>query len=79
MCDDHSPAAGTPAVRHDVEPVQRIDLEPVDSVEITSIMDNVTDLFMPDQGPARRPGLRFGATVPCEIMTDGRGPRRAPG
>ena len=74
MCDDHSPAAGTPAVRHDVEPVQRIDLEPVDSVEITTIMDNVTDLFMPDQGPARRPGLRFGATVPCEIMTDGWAP-----
>jgi 7,8-dihydropterin-6-yl-methyl-4-(beta-D-ribofuranosyl)aminobenzene 5'-phosphate synthase len=74
MCDDHSPAAGTPAVRHDVEPVQRIDLEPVDSVEITTIMDNVTDLFMPDQGPARRPGPRFGATVPCAIMTDGRAP-----
>jgi hypothetical protein len=35
-------------------PPQRIDLEPVDSVQITTLMDNVTDIFMPDQGPARR-------------------------
>jgi 7,8-dihydropterin-6-yl-methyl-4-(beta-D-ribofuranosyl)aminobenzene 5'-phosphate synthase len=74
MCEDHSPPAATPAVRHDVEPAQRIELEPVDSVEITTIMDNVTDLFMPDQGPARRPGLRFGGTVPCGVMTDGWAP-----
>ena len=74
MCDDHSPAAGTPAVRHDVEPVQRIDLEPVDSVEITTIMDNVTDLFMPDQGPARRQARGSAPPCPARIMTDGRAP-----
>ncbi len=36
----------------------RIPLEPVDAVTITTIMDNVTDVFMPDQGPAhrKRPG-----------------------
>jgi 7,8-dihydropterin-6-yl-methyl-4-(beta-D-ribofuranosyl)aminobenzene 5'-phosphate synthase len=33
------------------------DLEPVDSVVVTALMDNVTDVFMPDQGPARRPPL----------------------
>ncbi len=33
------------------------DLEPVDSVTVTTLMDNVTDAFMPDQGPARRPPL----------------------
>ena len=31
------------------------DLEPVDWVTVTTLMDNVTDIFMPDQGPARRP------------------------
>ena len=29
-------------------------LEPVDSVVVTTLIDNVTDTFMPDQGPARR-------------------------
>jgi 7,8-dihydropterin-6-yl-methyl-4-(beta-D-ribofuranosyl)aminobenzene 5'-phosphate synthase len=33
------------------------DLEPVDSVVVTTLMDNVTDVFMPDQGPARRPPM----------------------
>jgi 7,8-dihydropterin-6-yl-methyl-4-(beta-D-ribofuranosyl)aminobenzene 5'-phosphate synthase len=65
MCTDSSPAApATTGVLHDVEPVIEIDLEPVDSVVVTTLMDNLTDLFMPDQGPARRIGI-------------GRGPRRA--
>jgi 7,8-dihydropterin-6-yl-methyl-4-(beta-D-ribofuranosyl)aminobenzene 5'-phosphate synthase len=44
------------AVLHAVEVKQPITLQPVDSVEILSLMDNVTDVFMPDQGPARRSG-----------------------
>jgi len=56
MCEDHSPPAPMRAVLHEVEVKQPITLEPVDSVEIVSLMDNVTDVFMPDQGPARRPG-----------------------
>ncbi len=74
MCDDHSPPASTPAVLHEIEPRQRIDLEPVDSVEITTVMDNVTDLFMPDQGPARRPGPGIGPTVPAGTMVEGWAP-----
>src|SRR3990172_13401084 len=31
-----------------------IPLEPVDSITITTLMDNVTDMLAPDQGPARR-------------------------
>ncbi len=31
-----------------------IPLEPVDSLSITMLVDNLTDVFMPDQGPARR-------------------------
>ncbi len=34
-----------------------IPLEPVDSVVVTTLVDNVTDVFMPDQGPAHRPPL----------------------
>jgi len=44
-----------------VEPPFEINLEPVDSVVVTSLMDNVTDVFMPDQGPARRPGPPSGS------------------
>lgn len=69
MCVDNSPPAAMPAVLHEVAAVPRIDLEPVDAVEIISLMDNVTDVFMPDQGPARRPGPRVGQPRPCAIMT----------
>ncbi len=70
MCQDHSPLAPMPAVLHDVEIRQPIRLEAVDSVEIVSLMDNVTDVFMPDQGPASRPGLaRY--RQPATVMADG--------
>jgi 7,8-dihydropterin-6-yl-methyl-4-(beta-D-ribofuranosyl)aminobenzene 5'-phosphate synthase len=74
MCVDHSPAADRPAVRHDAGPVPQIDLEPVDSVEIITLMDNVTDIFMPDQGPARRPGLAVRPTRSSAIMVGGLAP-----
>ena len=35
---------------HDFEPAVEIDLEPVDSVQITTLMDNVTDILMPTKG-----------------------------
>jgi 7,8-dihydropterin-6-yl-methyl-4-(beta-D-ribofuranosyl)aminobenzene 5'-phosphate synthase len=44
-------------VLHDFEPGVLFELEPVDSVVVTTLMDNVTDVFMPDQGPAHRPPL----------------------
>src|SRR6266699_249810 len=56
MCIDDSPPGPAQAVLRAAEPLQRIDLEPVDSVEVTTLMDNLTDVFMPDQGPARRIG-----------------------
>jgi 7,8-dihydropterin-6-yl-methyl-4-(beta-D-ribofuranosyl)aminobenzene 5'-phosphate synthase len=37
-----------------------IPLQPVDEVTVTTLVENVYDLFMPDQGPARRSGA--GAT-----------------
>jgi 7,8-dihydropterin-6-yl-methyl-4-(beta-D-ribofuranosyl)aminobenzene 5'-phosphate synthase len=37
--------------------MQRIPLEPVDSVTVTSLMDNVSDLLLQDQGPAKRASI----------------------
>ena len=51
---DDSPAGQMAAVRHDFEPKVEIELDPVDSVVVTTLMDNLTDSLMPDQGPARR-------------------------
>ena len=62
MCEDHSPPPAPPPVLYEVEVRQPIPVESVDSVEITTLMDNVTDVFMPDQGPAAGTG-RPGA--PC--------------
>lgn len=59
-CVDDSPASQIPAVLHDAEPDVEIHLEPVDSVVVTTLMDNLTDMLMPDQGLARR--LTMGAT-----------------
>ena len=56
MCADDSPGGPWPSPLHAPEPAAVIDLEPVDSVIVTTLMDNVTDIFMPDQGPARRVG-----------------------
>jgi len=61
-------------VRHDFEPDAEISLEPVDSVVVTTLMDNLTDVFMPDQGPARRPGLGTGPMRPAPVMAEGQVP-----
>ena len=74
MCTDHGPAAQVPPVWHEVEPAVEIALEPVDSVVVTTLMDNVTDIFMPDQGPARRPGAGRGPSRPAPMMTAGHVP-----
>jgi 7,8-dihydropterin-6-yl-methyl-4-(beta-D-ribofuranosyl)aminobenzene 5'-phosphate synthase len=51
--------------------VEAVGLEPVDSVEIISVMDNVTDIFMPDQGPARRFGPWSAPARPSAVMAEG--------
>ena len=65
------PAAALP---HEFEPDIEIALEPVDSVVVTTLMDNVTDIFMPDQGPARRPAVGRGPARPASVMEDGQAP-----
>lgn len=59
---------------HDFEPAIEIALEPVDSVRITTLMDNVTDIFMPDQGPAHRVSLGVGPWKTAAVMDNGEVP-----
>ena len=74
MCLDDGPAGLAGLVLHDVEPAIEIDLEPVDSVVVTTLMDNVTDGLMTDQGPARRYGLGSGPWRASATMTGGQVP-----
>ena len=73
MCTDESPASQFPQVLHDFEPAVEIVLEPVDSVVVTTLMDNVTDIFMPDQGPA----LRASPVGEVTVIGPGAGPQLA--
>jgi 7,8-dihydropterin-6-yl-methyl-4-(beta-D-ribofuranosyl)aminobenzene 5'-phosphate synthase len=72
MCTEESPASRFPAVLHDFEPAVEIILAPVDSVVVTTLMDNVTDTTMPDQGPARRTGWHSVPRRASAVMEDGR-------
>ena len=78
MCNDAIPDAGGrpphPNVLHDFEPSVVFDLEPVDSVTVTTLMDNVTDMLMPDQGPAHRPVLSGGGRRAVATMEGGEAP-----
>ena len=79
MCTDQTPAAhqhpAGPQVLHDFDPGVVFDLEPVDAVTVTTLVDNVTDMLMPDQGPARRHAAGpSNPRTPVRIMVDGDGP-----
>ncbi|MBF6554843.1 MAG: MBL fold metallo-hydrolase [Acidimicrobiales bacterium] len=78
MCSDDTPAHHGHGyqVLHEVEPSVIFDLEPVDSVTVTTLMDNVTDVFMPDQGPAHRPPLFSGHRQPVVTMEGGDAPEQ---
>ena len=76
MCVDQSPAALSSAVLYDVEIADPIRLDPVDSVQIVTLMDNVTDVFMPSQGPARRADFILPRRLDCGVMTAGTVPEQ---
>jgi 7,8-dihydropterin-6-yl-methyl-4-(beta-D-ribofuranosyl)aminobenzene 5'-phosphate synthase len=71
---DGTPGSLPSPVLHDFDPAVVIDLEPVDSVRITTLMDNVTDVFMPDQGSARRVPLGAGPRNTAAVMENGEVP-----
>ena len=52
----------------EVEPIR---LEPVDALAVTTLVDNVTDILLADEGPARRPPIGSGPRVPASVLTDG--------
>jgi 7,8-dihydropterin-6-yl-methyl-4-(beta-D-ribofuranosyl)aminobenzene 5'-phosphate synthase len=74
VCLDDSPPGLAGLVLHDVEPAIEIDLEPVESVVVTTLMDNVTDGLMTDQGPARRYVFGSGPRRVSATMTGGQVP-----
>lgn len=51
-------------------------LQPVERAAVTILVDNVIDVFMPDQGPARRPpmGDRRGGNLPAPLLETGEVP-----
>jgi 7,8-dihydropterin-6-yl-methyl-4-(beta-D-ribofuranosyl)aminobenzene 5'-phosphate synthase len=51
--------------------VERIPLEPVDALTVTTLVDNVTDILLMDEGPARRPPIGLGPRVPASVLIDG--------
>jgi 7,8-dihydropterin-6-yl-methyl-4-(beta-D-ribofuranosyl)aminobenzene 5'-phosphate synthase len=78
MCTDEPGAGLAPAALTDELAAaavrQVVTLEPVDSVVVTTLIDNVTDTFMPDQGPARRGKASRVPSRPAPMMTEGTGP-----
>lgn len=77
MCTDQGEAGSLPiqpGVMDDLDPRIVFGLEPVDSVTVTTLMDNVTDIFMPDQGPAHRWPPYSGPWRPADTMDGGQAP-----
>jgi 7,8-dihydropterin-6-yl-methyl-4-(beta-D-ribofuranosyl)aminobenzene 5'-phosphate synthase len=68
MCDEPRPtdaslARLTPHSVVDLE-VEQIALEPVDAVHLTTLVDNLSDMLLLDQGPARRVGVISAGRMP---------------
>ena len=70
MCDDGGARHAPAQVLHDFEPAVPISLEPVDSVELTCLIDNSLDMFMPDQGPAKRVPIGREKRRPSTLMAE---------
>jgi 7,8-dihydropterin-6-yl-methyl-4-(beta-D-ribofuranosyl)aminobenzene 5'-phosphate synthase len=54
--------------------MEEISLDPVDAVTVTTLIDNVTDLLLPDEGPAKRYPLARAVvpSVPARFLEGGR-------
>jgi 7,8-dihydropterin-6-yl-methyl-4-(beta-D-ribofuranosyl)aminobenzene 5'-phosphate synthase len=51
-----------------IEPVA---LDPVERLTITTLVDNVTDILLVDEGPARRPTLGSGPRISAHVLEGG--------
>src|SRR5215204_1569777 len=54
--------------------MEALALEPVDSLTVTTLVDNVTDMLLVDEGPAKRPSVGLWAQpgVPARFIEGGR-------
>jgi 7,8-dihydropterin-6-yl-methyl-4-(beta-D-ribofuranosyl)aminobenzene 5'-phosphate synthase len=48
--------------------IEPIALEPIDALSITTLVDNVTDILLGDEGPARRPAIGAGPRVAAPVL-----------
>src|SRR3954463_1045370 len=48
--------------------IEQIPLEPVDTLSVTVLVDNVVDMLLLDEGPARRPPMGSGPRVPAPVL-----------
>jgi 7,8-dihydropterin-6-yl-methyl-4-(beta-D-ribofuranosyl)aminobenzene 5'-phosphate synthase len=51
--------------------IEPIALEAVDELTLTVLVDNVTDILLVDEGPARRHGIGAGPRVPARVLDAG--------
>jgi 7,8-dihydropterin-6-yl-methyl-4-(beta-D-ribofuranosyl)aminobenzene 5'-phosphate synthase len=72
MCDTAGSVEPVPvaAVSEETEPRLTIPLEPVDSIVITTLIDNVTDMLAVNQGPAIRPFIGDARRRPSAVFED---------
>jgi 7,8-dihydropterin-6-yl-methyl-4-(beta-D-ribofuranosyl)aminobenzene 5'-phosphate synthase len=51
--------------------MEAIALAPVDAVTVTTLVDNVTDSLLPDQGPAKRSSMATAPRLAAPLLADG--------
>ncbi|HET6690895.1 MAG TPA: MBL fold metallo-hydrolase [Miltoncostaeaceae bacterium] len=51
--------------------MEALALRPVDAVAVTTLVDNVTDSLLPDQGPASRPSTAAAPRIPVALFVGG--------
>jgi 7,8-dihydropterin-6-yl-methyl-4-(beta-D-ribofuranosyl)aminobenzene 5'-phosphate synthase len=51
--------------------MEAMSLEPVDALSVTTLVDNLTDSLLPDQGPAKRPSMASSPRVAAPLLAGG--------
>ncbi len=51
--------------------METISLEPIDAITVTTLVDNVTDSLLLDQGPAKRPSMAASPRMPAPLFAGG--------
>ena len=51
--------------------MEAIALDPVDAITVTTLVDNVTDSLLADQGPAKRPSMAAAPRMPAPLLAGG--------